>query len=408
MIKEQTLINIKAKWLFYITSFFNSFSLGVTGPLLIVYLLLLNINPAQIGLLLAVERIAAIIFDAPTGTFADRYGRKKSLLVCFFLNFLIFIIWFVTKDFYLLLILSMSLGISSTFQSGAEDSLIIDNLKLEANDRKRTKIFSRLAIFGNFGFLVGGLMAMVITNYSIRFIWLVAGLINLFIFSLYGIFIKENFKGDILIKTQNNVKKILKQTKENLAFSLRSKTIAPFFIITIVFGLTIAIYSLSYPIIFKDNFNFPIPYFGLLGSSSAAVGILGAYIGERLTGKNGYYFSIGLSGIALLLLFFIFGLSKNLVFALFIFLMIELAKDSWYPVNQSFFNKFIPSTNRAGILSINSTISSLALAVGEIAAGIALFCLKPNILIMIASLLFIFIPLSLRLIKKASLEQPKN
>jgi MFS family permease len=151
---------IKGKgMIFYLTSLLNSLANGFIGPLFIVYLLSINFNPAQIGILLATERLTNVIFEFPTGIFADKYGRKKSILLSFLLTSLIFIFWFFSKDFYFLLVLSIFWGIAYTFQSGAKESLMIDSLKLDDNDSLRTKVFSKISIFGQVGFIIGSIIA---------------------------------------------------------------------------------------------------------------------------------------------------------------------------------------------------------------------------------------------------------
>jgi len=101
--------------IFYLSSFISSLYNGIIGSLFVVYLLAINFNPAQIGITLAAQRISIIVFEIPTGIFADRYGRKKSVLISFFLFSILFLIWFFAKNFYLLILISMMGGLAYTF-----------------------------------------------------------------------------------------------------------------------------------------------------------------------------------------------------------------------------------------------------------------------------------------------------
>lgn len=377
--------------IFYLTSFLNSLANGFIGPLFIVYLLSINFNPAQIGILLATERLTNVIFEFPTGIFADKYGRKKSILLSFLLTSLIFIFWFFSKDFYFLLVLSIFWGIAYTFQSGAKESLMIDSLKLDDNDSLRTKIFSKISIFGQVGFIIGSIIAASLAFFFIRYIWLAASLMNLILFFLF-LFLAKEMTSTHYNEKQFQLKEILKTAKDNLKLALRTRTILIFLIFTILVGIISSIYNLSYPIMFKQQMNLPNYYFGLLGSFSAAVGIMGTILAERLSRKRGYYFTLSFFSLALLTLFFAFGLSKILIFALLCFGLIELILFGWYPISQSLFNKFIPGEVRSGILSLASTISIIAIATGEITAGFLLHLISPNVLIILSGLLFVFIP----------------
>lgn len=391
-----------SKLLFYSTSFFNWFSLGIISPLFIIYLLSINFNPAQIGILFAVERIAAIIFDIPTGAFADKYGRKNSLLVCFSLTAFILLGWFLTTSFFILLVLSILWGFASTFQSGAEESLMIDTLNLEKDDKKRNKVFSKISIFSNFGFLCGALLATLLAFYYINLMWLASSFFYVIVFILYFFFSQEKYQKNKISTSEHKIKKILKTIKNNIIFSFKSSVVYFCFGITLIFGLVFAVYGISYPILFKEIFKMPDYYFGLIGILSAIVGIAGSFLGEKITNKKGYYYSINLFTVMLFILFFVFGLLKTFWFVLISFIMIELTKNGWFPVYQSFLNKFIPTKIRAGILSINSTISSLALAIGELLTGFLLLYIHTEKLIILSGFLFLFVPLFLFKMKRAA------
>jgi len=52
-------------------------------PYLYVYLLSLDIDLFQIGILIAIREIITYIFEIPSGIFADYYGKKTELVICF-------------------------------------------------------------------------------------------------------------------------------------------------------------------------------------------------------------------------------------------------------------------------------------------------------------------------------------
>lgn len=393
---------INKAWIFYITSFTSYLYNGIIGPLFIVYLLSIHINPAQIGLLLGVERLSIIIFEFPTGIFADKYGQKKSLLISFFLLSGLFLAIFFSNNFYSLLALSVLWGIAYTFQSGAKESLMIDNLDLKENDERRNYVFTRISIFGNVGFFLGGIIAAVLAFYYLRSIWLIASFFNLILFFLYFFFVKESLLRENLILAKSSITKIISTAKDNLKFVFSDKIIFLFIAIAVFFGLAISIYGLAYPIFLKNSMNIPNYYFGFLGSLSALVGILGALLGERLTKKKGYYFTTSFFVLSLFVLFIIFGLTNIFWLALIIFVSIEFAINGWYPIFQSFFNKFIPSKMRSSVLSISSTVSLIAIALGEILAGVIIIKITASLLIAFTGVIFIFIVFLLFGIKKYS------
>lgn len=392
-------IKINKPTIFYLVSYISALLNGIIGPVFIIYLLSINLNLWQIGILLAIQRIAIIIFEFPTGFFADKYGRYRSVLFSFFLFSLGYFLWFFTVDFFNLLALSILLGVAFTFQSGAKESFMIDALHLSENDRKRDLIFSRIAIWANIGLVNGGFLTAGIVLYDFKFIWLVASLSNVALFLIY-LFLKESKEKNNFIKEQ---KKLL-QIK-----SIFSKTcLYPFFLITIFFSLASAIYTFIYPIAFKEFFQLPDQIFGLLGSTAALTGIISVFIIQKIRQKISYYYTLMSISTLLLIFYALFHFSKeaNLFFLITIFIFIEALLSVWYPIYQSFFNKFISNNIRTSILSIASIFSLIAIALGEFFSGwiIAFFPLQ-NV-VAYSGFLFILIIFFLNIINSKNKKTP--
>lgn len=353
---------------FYGASVFSSLANGIIGPLFVIYLLSIGFSAWQIGIILAAERISSMLFEFPTGLFADKYGRKKSVIVSYLLLTAIYILWSLNKNFPLMLLLSILWGIAYTFQSGAKDSLMIDGLTLSDQDKKRDRIFSRIFIFSNIGFLVGSLFTVAIVKYEINLIWIFAAIFNLIVIGIYWIFIDEP-KERYLIQKATNWRNLV---IDNLKFIRKQKSVLSIFIIGIIFGFLIAVYSLTYPVYFRETIKLPDYYFGLLGAVTAITGIIGAYIVEMINRLRGYKVTFIVLACLQILLFFSFSMASSVIFAVAVFVMIELAINGWIPLNQSFINKFLPDNLRAGLLSFNSTLTLVAMAIGEVCAGIGL------------------------------------
>jgi len=393
--------NINKPWIFYFSTFISYLYNGIIGPLFVAYLLSINFNAAQIGILLATQRVSIILFEIPTGVLADKYGRKKSVLASFTLMAILLFVWFLSQDFTVLLLVSIGSGLAFTLQSGAKESLMIDSLNLSHDDSKRNRVFARLSIFGNLGFILGGLLSMVLVFYFIKSIWLAASFFNVLLFVLYLFFVKEvQIKTDI-IRIENRFTELLKTTKENFIVIFKSRPIFLLLSIGFIFSLITAVYSLSYPILFKETFNIPNYYFGFLGALSGIVGIAGAWLGQKLSQKKGYYFTLGFFSIILMASFILLGFSQTVLLLVAVFAMIEFGRDGWFPIYQSFLNKFIPTKVRAGVLSINSTTGILAIAAGELLAGFLLITIFSGKLIIASGLLFVIIPFLLLNIRKS-------
>ncbi len=386
-------------WVFYLTYFLNSSLSAVFGALFIVYLLSINFVPAQIGILLGTQRIATIVSELPTGVFADKFGRKKSVLLSFFFSAVLAIFWLLSKNFFVLLAASALGGVAFTFQSGAKESLMIRSLECGQDDKKRNLIFKKMSLWGNVGLLSGGLIAFALALIQIKLIWVASICLNLLIFFIFLAFVKERPR---IIESPPGDDKRTTFTK----FIHDIKGVLQFFVITFVFGTVVSVFVLSYPIFFKKVLGFPDYYFGILGSLAALAGIAGIMIMSKIFEKKGFncvaYFLV----IFMALLFIAFGIFKPIVLILAAFFLIEGLITGWFPVFQSFFNKFIPEKIRATVLSTNSTISLAAIALGEITGGFLLKVLKPNSLIAFSSILLLLLIPLLRRIKQQQIKTP--
>lgn len=393
-------ISVKKPGIFYLAGFLSYLMNGIIGPLFIVYLLSIGLNPAQIGVLLASGSIATIIFEFPTGLYADHFGRRKSLLVSFSLFFLLYAVWFFSKSFYLLETLSILGGIAYTFQSGARDSLMIDNLSLD-NDSDRNSVFARLSAYGNAGSLIGGLIAALLAFYFMKSIWIAASLLNLLSLALYLFFVKESTPSLVsLSNTGNRSKKILQLAKKSIYFITHHERIFPLMLVSIIFTLAISVYGFGFPVFLREVIKIPNYYFGFIGSLSALMGILSAYLGEKLLKRKKYDFVIVLFSLTLFAFYLLFGFSRITWIALLSFVAIEFFINGWFPVFQSFFNKFIPSQMRASVLSLNSSSNLVVAALADVMVGFLLITFKPGNLIIYSSFLFILIPIIILISKK--------
>lgn len=113
----------------YYLSFIFRYGFSIVAILGVLYFNLKGFSYPSIALYFSITALAALIFEVPTGVFADKFGRKKSVLVGFFAETIIFALYpFVSSDIQLWTLGALA-GFFSTFASGAETSLIVDNLK---------------------------------------------------------------------------------------------------------------------------------------------------------------------------------------------------------------------------------------------------------------------------------------
>ncbi len=149
----------------YGLAFFQCFMVIV--PVIVPFFAAKGLSLAQIFYLQAVFATTIVLLEAPSGYFADLFGRRNALLIgsvvhgCgyFLLNF--------ADDFFSLMLFEITLGISSSLLSGADLALLYDTQKALESDEspEHSKSISNLGmtkcIAEALGALVGGALAMI-------------------------------------------------------------------------------------------------------------------------------------------------------------------------------------------------------------------------------------------------------
>ena len=110
----------------------------------------------------AMFTVGQMIFEVPTGVVADTIGRKASLLLCMFTLMVSTLLYVVTPAWDLgmagFIVASVLLGLGFTFETGALDAWLVDALDATGYERPKEKVFSWGMMAASTGMLVGSLL----------------------------------------------------------------------------------------------------------------------------------------------------------------------------------------------------------------------------------------------------------
>ncbi len=148
----------------YGLAFFQSFMVIV--PVIVPFFMEKGLSLADIFYLQAVFATAIVVFEAPSGYFADVFGRKTALLIgsvihgigYFYLNF--------ADDLASLIIFEITVGIAASMLSGADLALLYDTQKTLQGDEEieHSKVIAHLGFFRSssegLGALAGGALVL--------------------------------------------------------------------------------------------------------------------------------------------------------------------------------------------------------------------------------------------------------
>lgn len=355
-------------WPFYISELISTTFLFFT-PYMIIYFLDIGLSFFQISVLFAIYMITPIIFEIPTGAIADVFGRKKSVVLSWFLAGIFILALFFTFNFYLIVLIFFLLSISTTLSSGADEAWIIDLLKHNKKSNLTQNYYIKVQSITSFGIVLMGVLSAIFVKYfSINGIWIVSG-IGTLISGLILLNAKEHFK-----KQKVNIKKTFEKTisnsKESLIYSFKHKNLLFLLLALIFVSLSLGINGNMWQPFLRDIGLKPY-LLGYVYSIISLFNIATPFLSKPLLkkiGKEKYYLAITTLVMFLILLSIYFA--NIIILAIAIMVLFETIWGLDRPVSQNFFQKFVPSKIRATTGSVKSMVTSVGWTIGILIAGI--------------------------------------
>jgi len=348
--------NIK---LFYLLETILSLLSGLILPVYVVYFRHYGVTLFQVALLAAVFEATIILFEIPTGLFADRFGRRLSTSVGFFGFLISGIIFLSVRNFAGFLAAEIVFGIAETFISGALEALAVDSLKQTEKDTYLPRLFSNRTIFRTsamvLSMVAGGFLAS-------RFLpYLFAPFIILAILgTIFSFYLTEPPRNLILGSGERTRKGI------SAVFHLMnsSKIIMAIFVVGIFSNLAFEGVDQYWQVLFSEMRGIGISYFGLMTAIGALIVITIMRWAERHFDNLKYYlltcFFLLAAAIFASVRFSLYPAVVGII-AYFVF------KELISPALSTHLNRRFAGTDRATFLSSYN----LCCSVGEVAAGIA-------------------------------------
>ena len=141
----------------YAYKFFEDFVL--IYPLYAVMFTDFGMEPLEVGTLLTVWSLTALLLEVPSGVWADKYSRKHLLFFGQTIRALGYLCWAVFPGFWGFLIGFIAWGIESATSSGTFQALVYDELKMLGAENSFTKVIGRCRSMAFIAILVASLLA---------------------------------------------------------------------------------------------------------------------------------------------------------------------------------------------------------------------------------------------------------
>jgi len=160
----------------YFTSVFSY--LSVTGAWVAI-LAARGFTLVQVGIAETVFHITSLIFEIPSGMFADIYGRKRMLVLSRIMAVIGNAVMALSDGFGMVCVSMVFIALSYNFASGTGDALAYDSLKMVEQEERYEKYFSNQMVIYRIGNAISTLCAGLALVMGYRWAYLLSAATNL-------------------------------------------------------------------------------------------------------------------------------------------------------------------------------------------------------------------------------------
>lgn len=180
------------------------------------FLLQLGINNTQIGLIWSLVLFSQMIFDYPTGSFADKYGRLRIFTIGMIFMGIATLIIAKSYNVFMLYISGILLGLGESQVSGTLFPWFVNSISIENNKEKQEYIFKINAQSQFLTNIIGVLTGFIISFFNIDYKTLL--IISGMLYIINGVFIYFSFEDN-----KSNETDLVKIGKKSLLFFIKER-----------------------------------------------------------------------------------------------------------------------------------------------------------------------------------------
>ena len=345
-------------------------------PYLYIYLIqVVHLNLFQIGTLFSIRGIIIYIFEVPSGIFADQYGKKTELMICFIFYIASFFFFFLGGSYVIVAIAMVFFGLGEAFRSGTHKAMIYSYLEQRGWFEHKTFVYGRTRSFSLIGSSLSAFAAIFL-------IIKLPGMQWIFLFSIIPYildFLLIWSYPDVLnepVESTISVKKFFIYSIEQLKNVFANKSLRRVVISSSLFDAIFKVLKDYIQPILKDIILVSGIY--IIVSMEAATQlkiILGLiygvmYIFSSLVSRNVYRLNLKFKSDKLMdisfdilgIIFFIMFLAiktKIMLVVILLYFFLYLLKDGRRPLAVDVFGDYMRREERATVMSIESQVGAL-------------------------------------------------
>ncbi len=332
---------------------------GIWGMALGIYLVELGFTSTHIGWIVGASGYSSIVGLVFSGFLADRYGRKKMLIISVIISVVGTSLFLVSINYWFFIAASALLGLSGSFSGPALMALIAS----KTNEKRRKYAFSFQSFTHTIGVGVGTLLAGSIPDslYNFSGVDIIMGLRLLI--ALAALVILLQISIIILVKEEKSYEK-------SFSFKAKSwKTIFKFSFSSMVIGFGAGILIPWFPIIFREGWHLDLYWVGIIMTGGQLIMSVSYLMVPWIADKLGSISTIALTEFFAIVALLAMPLSGSIYFFIFLFFLRMSLMMMGSPISTSFMMSQVKPAERATVQSFSALGWSLTWSLSQSASG---------------------------------------
>ncbi len=344
-------------------------SLDLSSAIWVLYLSYKGMSLVQIGIIEAIFHVTSLLCEVPTGAIADLLGRKKTIIIGRLMSAISSIFMLFSTSFLGFTVGFIISAVSYNLNSGSEEALVYDSLKLTGKEDQYIKINGTLNFIIEVAQGIAVFIGGVLSDKSFALCYIIASTISVCVFGISFMFQEPTIR-----EGKENSINFIQHFKDCFNVIRNNRTLVSFMIyFEIIFMVGTSSYFYSQQFFSLMGFSRTnIATLFVISSIFCALGSKVSYGLHKLFKKQIIYIIPVIMGIGLMLLSI-----KIKVLAIIGFMIIQGFNAMLYPISSGYINKLIPSPQRATLISIQSMCFSIFMIIifpiiGFIGEGLSL------------------------------------
>ena len=334
-------------WKFYALEVLSGFTFFY-NEIVVLYYQHFHLTFTEISIIMVTAMAATVVFEVPTGAFADLYGRKVSLFLSGVLGLCGLVLIAGSSTFPFFVAASFFLGLAFAFSSGARNALLYDSLKELNREKEYLKVKSRLeAIFLVIG-IIAAYFGPYFFSYNVRFPYymsVLAGLgLTVSVLSLYE---------PQMPRAKMTLTIHYRQMKEGALFTVRHSTVVWLIAFSILGAIVWRVFGELMCAPYIIGIGFTVKQFGIIAVIATTIQTGFVFFADKIENaigeRNSFILFICVESLVLLSIYY----ARSYVIALLLGVFWSFSTFNELII-ENYVNHHLHKENRATVLSVHS------------------------------------------------------